>query len=175
MADQSHPESEQPLPVTRRAWLKTAALSVALLFSGAVIGSGVTVIALRRRAEDARQHPDWLSRRTVDRMRHKLDLSDEQTEEIRRIIAESRDRARTLRREHWDEAKALMETMHEDVSAVLTPEQRAEWEEWIRRARERTFRKRDDRDRDRDRRRPPRREGEPPPPPPDGPPPGARR
>ncbi len=161
MADHATSESDQALPQTRRSWLKTAALSLALLLSGAVIGSGVTVIALRRRADEARRHPEWLSRRTLARMRDRLDLSDAQAEQIRQIFANTRRQAQMLRGEHRREARAIMDVMHEDVSAVLTPEQRAEWERWIRRARERAFR----RNGPKEHRKPPRRGGTPPSPP----------
>lgn len=141
MAEPSASEPNVALPVSRRSWLRTTVFSVALLLSGAVIGSGVTVMVIHQRFDEARKHPEWLSRRMVDHFREKLDLTDQQTKQIREIFSDTRQRTQALRREQRTEAQAIMQQMHDDVAAVLTPEQREKWDEWFKRVRERAFRR----------------------------------
>jgi len=68
-------------------------------------------------------------RSMLDRMQKDLTLSDEQRKTIAKIFADSRDRSRAL----WKEIKEPMDNevkrVHEEIKAVLTPEQSKKFEE----------------------------------------------
>jgi Spy/CpxP family protein refolding chaperone len=68
-------------------------------------------------------------RSMMDRMQNDLDLTDEQRDTIGAIFAESRERSKEL----WKEIKEPMDNevkrVHEEVKAVLTPEQAVKFEE----------------------------------------------
>jgi Spy/CpxP family protein refolding chaperone len=75
-------------------------------------------------------------RSMMDRMQKDLTLSDEQRETIGAIFAESRERSKVL----WKEIKEPMDNevkrVHEEIKAVLTPEQAIKFEEMDERRRE---------------------------------------
>jgi Spy/CpxP family protein refolding chaperone len=64
----------------------------------------------------------------VEHLARRLGLTEEQQDEIGAILAESRIEADELRRQVLPEVRAHMEQTHERLMAVLTPEQREEFE-----------------------------------------------
>jgi len=83
-------------------------------------------------------------RSMLDRMQKDLTLSDKQRETIGAIFAESRERSKEL----WKEIKEPMDNevkrVHEEIKAVLTPEQAVKFEEMDQRRREFRNKNRDD-------------------------------
>jgi len=141
----AHDESsgkEPGLPQLRRGRVKTVALGVALLVSGAVIGSGLTLVVIKRGLDKARDQPSMLSQRMLSRMERHLDLTPDQSAEIREIFQENRKRVHAFRERHHERAQSFMEGLHDDVAAVLNPEQREKWDAWYAKARKRAFRHR---------------------------------
>ena len=59
----------------------------------------------------------------------KLKLTPEQKEKIRPIVARAGADLQRLRRENLQDTTRVMERMHEDIAASLTPEQRSELEQ----------------------------------------------
>ncbi len=141
---------ESPLPVPRRSVWKTVALGTVLLLCGMFIGSGLTLIGIKRRVDEFRARPDLLSERMVDRMDAELELTDKQTEEIRKIFGEARRESAQMRERGRAQAQAFFRDFQGKVSQVLTPSQQSEWEEWFRKARGRAMRERSGGPRDKD-------------------------
>lgn len=102
----------------------------------------------------------------------RLDLTPEQTEKIRPIVKAAGDELRRLRRSNFTETIAVAERMHDQVNAILTPDQRRIFEDMKKELQERWKSERQRRGGD----RPPEgphpgrdaRDGEMPPPPPPG-------
>lgn len=94
----------------------------------------------------------------TERLEKELKLTDEQKAKIRPIFQRAQEETQQLRRENVKAIAAVMDQMHTQVAAELTPEQKVKLEEL-----QTKFRERADRMRREFRERPPG------PPPPDGP------
>lgn len=130
------------LPVPGRSRTKTVLLGAVLLISGMVIGSGLTLIGLKRRADEFRQRPEMFSSRILSKMETDLKLTKEQKAELAKIFKEAREELDDVRRQHRAQGQAYFRDFHDEVARVLTVKQQAEWEEWWKRARERAWKDR---------------------------------
>ena len=81
----------------------------------------------------AREIGPQLFRRLTDQ----LDLSAEQREKIKPIELRTTEELRRLRRESQHNTELALERMQDEISAILTPEQRTQFQERIARSRER--------------------------------------
>lgn len=142
MAETPLPLTETLLPAPRRSWIKTIALGSVLLFSGMIIGSGLTVIGIRRWADEMRQRPDMFSNRILSRMEQDLKLTKDQKSEVGKIFKDAREELDEVRGQHRAQAQAFFRDFHDEIARVLTPNQQKEWETWWKRVRERTFKER---------------------------------
>jgi len=130
------------LPAPRRSWIKTTLLGAVVLISGMIIGSGLTVIGIRRWADEMRQRPDMFSNRILARMEQDLKLTKEQKSELGKIFKATREELNEMRSQHRVQAQAFFRDFHDEVAHVLTPDQQKEWDTWWKRARERAFKER---------------------------------
>jgi hypothetical protein len=136
------PAPQSTLPVPRRSWIKTIAFGVILLLSGMVIGSGLTVIGIRRWANEMRDRPDMFSERILARMQNDLKLTNQQKTEIEKIFKDAREELDEVRQRHRAQGQAYFKEIHDKVAQVLTSTQQKNWDDWWRRARERAFKDR---------------------------------
>jgi len=102
--------------------------SFLFLLCGLVIGSGATVLLIRGAVQRMVEHPDLLPERVLQRMDSQLDLDDGQRAAIEAIVAERVAAFRAIRARVRPEIQAEFDSLREEVSEVLTPEQRKEWE-----------------------------------------------
>ncbi len=123
----------------RRSWMKTVALGTVVLVSGMVIGSGLTVVGIRRYADEMRRRPDMFSNRILSRMEKDLKLTKDQKSELGKIFKDAREELDEVRGQHRAQAHAFFRDFHDQVARVLTPDQQKKWEETWKRARERAF------------------------------------
>lgn len=133
-------ENTTPLPAPGKSWLRPLLFGTALLISGAVIGSALTMIVLRSQAERAREDPAWLSQRAAARLIRDLDLAPEQGEQVREIFHAHHERVRAFRQKHGTAAREMFTALQIEIEQVLTPEQAEKWRQRIERARERMLR-----------------------------------
>lgn len=133
-------ENTTPLPAPAKSWLRPLLFGTALLISGAVIGSALTMIVLRSQAERAREDPAWLSQRAATRLIRDLDLTPEQGEQVREIFHAHHERVRAFRQKHGTAAREMFTALQIEIEQVLTPEQAEKWRQRIERARERMLR-----------------------------------
>lgn len=61
----------------------------------------------------------------------RLDLNDEQEEQIEEILEKRREEARKVMESTRDQVRAMMETTHEQIKAILTPEQQEQFDEFL--------------------------------------------
>ncbi len=127
----SHPEQTDPIqmpvaPRRRRPWLRLL-LYLVIFVSGAVVGAGGTVLAMRRGALFAVHHPDEMPARIAARMAKVLSLSDDQTVQVERTLQERKTALQSIRREFQPQVEEQLDLLEQQVSTVLTDQQRETW------------------------------------------------
>lgn len=133
-------QEPQSLPQAKPPVWRGVLLGFLILVCGMVIGGGLTTRILWKRVESNILHPRLIPERIVEHMESSLDLSPEQTEQIREIFARSFERFDELRVEMEPLVKAELDSIREEVAAVLTPEQLEKWNRRFDRMRKRWFR-----------------------------------
>jgi hypothetical protein len=130
MSDEhSIPSSPVKLPTPRRKRWRGVLLGVVILVCGIVIGAGGTVIVVHRALSHAIHHPEEASERASQRLRRKLDLTEEQTARVKSIIAARQQKIQALRRQWQPLVEDELLGLREDVAAVLEPEKAKRWRE----------------------------------------------
>lgn len=116
----------RPRKSRRRAIL----LGLLILACGFALGAGVTVVVVVKIVEMIHT-PGEVPKRIAQRMKCKLDLSDEQTANIRTILCK-RERAIVAHlMEVQPEVERELNETREEVAALLNPEQARKWREWF--------------------------------------------
>jgi len=110
------------LPQRRRRFLE-----IAILVSSAVIVTSVVTLALK----------DWLTPKPplgqkaaemiAQDMRHRFELSEDQTRRVQEVMGRRLDAIETLRQDAQQKMTAEHEKLRADVKAILTPEQFERW------------------------------------------------
>jgi len=132
-------DMEGPAMAARPAspWLKAVLLGSAILLSGMVIG-GVATYGVLSKGRLADPSPaEHTPIRIVERIRHDLDLRDDQAKAVIDIFTRHHERMETVRMKVQPEVEAEMEAARKEVEAVLTPEQRPKWNKRCQEMRER--------------------------------------
>ncbi|MDB6169110.1 MAG: hypothetical protein JWM88_1974 [Verrucomicrobia bacterium] len=80
------------------------------------------------------------SARMMERLGSELALTPEQTARIRPIVERTQGDLQNLRRDYMQQVTHVMDEMHSQIGAILTPEQRQKLEELRKRFRERSER-----------------------------------
>lgn len=112
----------------RRRWL-VVLIAVLIFVSGLIVGAGGATFAIIRHAQQRMRHPEYMPERTVNFLRWKLGLTDEQAAKIEQILREGQAGFQSIRRDFEPRVDAELERARVRISAVLTPEQQKKWEE----------------------------------------------
>ena len=144
----------QPLMQSRRTWVRGLLLGVTLLVIGGLIGSSLTVIAIKLQRDRDRFEHSRMLQRAVERITSEMALSGEQKSQINAIAALHQEILGEIQREFKKEAQTEMHSMKDEIAKVLTPDQLVHWDKnWsdiMEKSQDRIGdRDRDDRDRDR--------------------------
>lgn len=139
---------------SRRTWLKGLLLGVALIVLGGVIGSSLTVMAIKQQRDRDRFEQSKMLPRLVERVTNDMDLSGQQKSQIDAIVLSHQRSLDDIHHEFRHEAEAEISELKEGIAAVLTPDQQVYWEkDWSKMLEktqgQRGDRNRDDHDRDR--------------------------
>ena len=120
--------SEQvKLPKPRR-WL--VMLTALLIFiSGLIVGAGGATFVIIRNAQERMRHQERIPPRIVGFLRSRLDLTDEQAAKIEQVLRERQSAFQAIRREVAPRIESELELARDKINEILTPEQRAKWEE----------------------------------------------
>lgn len=124
-------EKENPvdhLAKPRRRWLRTALLATAIFVCGALVGGGLTFKIIASGYKRSFQEPTVLAEEITHRMKRRLDLTDDQVQQVRKIILEQQMAFQSLRREFRPRLDDQIEKNRRELAAVLTPEQARKWE-----------------------------------------------
>ncbi|MFH1022831.1 MAG: hypothetical protein V1809_05530 [Planctomycetota bacterium] len=112
-----------PPRAPRRIW-KMLLPGAIILICGVILGSGGTLLWLRHKMHQAIRDPHRMPAELTERIRTHLDLSEEQTAKIGKILRDRHDR---LMRTHHQTFQAEIDGMRADVAAELTPDQARRW------------------------------------------------
>jgi Spy/CpxP family protein refolding chaperone len=97
----------------------------------AVLVGATFVQAQAQRRGNQEVNPEQLAERMTERMAEKLNLTDQQKEQVHALhLEEAQKRKANLeaRKETMESMKAEREAYREKIAAVLTPEQKEAWE-----------------------------------------------
>jgi hypothetical protein len=116
----------------RRRWIRTILLALIIFVSGVLVGGGLTFKVITSEFRRFFQEPEALAESITHRMKKRLDLTDAQAVQVRRIIIERQKVIQSLRKEIQPRLEAQTENTRREVAAVLTPEQARKWEKKFR-------------------------------------------
>jgi hypothetical protein len=110
----------------KKRW-RSLLLGILILVCGMAIGTGGTVVVMKRIILHSIQHPEKVPQRITDRMRGKLDLTEDQAAKVKAILTESQKKIQDLLRQIQPEVDKEFEKAKEDVAAILKPDQAKKW------------------------------------------------
>jgi len=113
-------------PHRRRLW--TILLALAIFVCGILVGGGLTFKVITSGYKRSFQDPAVLAEQITHRMKRRLDLTDDQAIQVRRIILEQQKALQALRKELRPRLDGQIEKTRQELTAVLTPEQARKWE-----------------------------------------------
>ena len=122
---------DQPIaPVIRprRRWVWPVLLALVIFVSGVLVGGGLTFKIITSGLKRSFQDPEVSAERITNRMKKRLDLTDEQVVQVRRIILEQQKAFQSMRKQVGPQLEAQIEKTRRELAAVLTPDQARKWE-----------------------------------------------
>lgn len=124
-----HPQPPTPWTSPRRRKLQLLAMGLVLLLSGVVIGASGAIVVVRHLALTVVQDLDTVPTFLERRFTRTLDLDAEQQRQMKAILDKHHEAFLELRRENRPKIDALIESLDDEIGAILTEDQRAEWRE----------------------------------------------
>ena len=104
-------------------------LSLIIFVSGGAAGTGITLLVIRDRVLHAIHHPEEMPALIAHRMRGTLHLSDEQVQQVEKILGRRQLALHAIRREFQPQVERELDRVETEVSAVLDDQQRRNWRE----------------------------------------------
>jgi hypothetical protein len=108
---------------------RMAFFGLVILLAGVVIGGASTLMLVRHRPMGPPPGPEFVSGRMVHDLQRDLDLSPEQAKKIGAIVKEHMQEMDNIRIEARPKIAEQLRRMNEEISAVLTEEQRQIWQQ----------------------------------------------
>lgn len=127
MSERSLVETDA-VSVLRRPWRRNLALGLIILVCGAVIGSMITAVTLRRGPMHEMRRMEDLPQKIASEMRREFGLSAEQEQQLKGIFEEHGKKLSDIRREVQPRVESEHESLRKAVETVLTPEQAGKWQ-----------------------------------------------
>jgi hypothetical protein len=112
--------------------LKSWLVVVLVFFAGVGVGIVGTGAVVRHAVRRIVAHPDLVRDRIERELERRLDLTGEQRTKVQRILTESHQHIKDLRREFQPRFLSIVEEAETEISAVLGPEQRERFQKLIR-------------------------------------------
>jgi len=128
--------SAVPPPRRERRWLIALLLAVVFL-CGIICGAGVTALAAVRIVRQAILHPEGHPDRGARWLKSRLNLTDPQFEQVRKILTEQNAEFGRIRSEVRPRVVGRLKETNEQVAKILTPAQQTKWRNLVHRLRER--------------------------------------
>jgi Spy/CpxP family protein refolding chaperone len=127
------------LPKPPRTWL-TLLMGAVLLVSGAVMGSGMTVLVIQKTIQQHSEGPPpHFNKQILRKLSVDLELTAEQEKAIGAIFETNQEHFRAIRKDLRGKVESELLGVREQVEAVLTPEQAKKWNRRFKDMRNRSF------------------------------------
>jgi hypothetical protein len=110
---------------------RMAFFGVVILLAGIVIGGASMMILVPQRLMEPPGGPEFQGLRMIPMLERDLDLTPEQSNKIKPILAENMEKLREIRMNARSEIGQILEQMQKQISAVLTERQRQLWQEQL--------------------------------------------
>ena len=120
------PLTSVPAAPRRRGW-RTLLLALLIFVSGLIVGGGTMLITVRHRALRVLHHPEEVPARIAARLRWKLGLSDEQTQQVEQIVRKRQQALQAIRREVQPRVTIELDRVEAEIAITLDDAQRAKW------------------------------------------------
>ena len=117
-----------PVIRPRRRWVWPVLLALVIFVSGVLVGGGLTFKIITSGFKRSFQDPEVSAERITNRMKKRLDLTEEQVVQVRRIILEQQKAFQSMRKQVRPQLEAQIEKTRQELAAVLSPEQARKWE-----------------------------------------------
>jgi hypothetical protein len=102
-------------------------LALLVFASGGVCGSALTLIFAVRHVQDVIRHPERVPDRVTRHLEWKLDLDENQAEQVRSIVARHYGNIQQIRVGTYPRVQGELDQIRAEIAEVLTDEQRATW------------------------------------------------
>ena len=122
----SNVSQQLPPPASRRRWL-TLLLALVIFVAGMASGAALTVHFAVSRLQFAIHHPEAAPPRIAAAIQRRLDLDDAQSAEVEKIIAKHQLEIAAIRRKFQPEIIEQLDSVLDEVAAVLQEPQREKW------------------------------------------------
>jgi hypothetical protein len=103
-------------------------LALVIFVSGVLVGGGLTFKIITSGLKRSFQDPEVSAERITNRMKKRLDLTDEQVVQVRRIILEQQKAFQSMRKQVRPQLEEQFGKTRRELAAVLTPAQARKWE-----------------------------------------------
>jgi hypothetical protein len=120
------PSHAKPPTRRRRRWLRVV-LWLVIFGSGLLVGTGLTLIAVRRGVLQAIHHPEQMPTNVSRRLQRTLDLDNQQTTQIREILRRRQVDLEEIRVRYQPEIEAQLDLIRAEIGQVLDDQQRETW------------------------------------------------
>jgi hypothetical protein len=114
----------------RRRW-PTIVLMIVVFIAGVALGVGTSVLYYDQINQYYRNHPEKFPDRFTARLRDRLDLSSDQTRQVREIVAQRWPALQEARRQAYPIFKPQLDQVDQQISALLNDRQKPKWNEYF--------------------------------------------
>lgn len=122
-------ETLTKLPPPSSHWWRRVALMMVIFLSGAIVGVVGGGFVARQQMLFMLRHPEQVPDRILPGIRSRLSLNDEQTSQVDTIVRRRHAAMEVARSKCYPELVAEFQGMCTDIAEVLSPKQRASWDE----------------------------------------------
>lgn len=126
--DKTEVQADSTLTVGKRRGGRKVLVLAAVFVLGVLLGAAMTVVVGVQCVQSAMKHPAKIPSRIARRLDRRLDLTAEQRAQVEAILAEGQMSLRAIRADVKPRIKTELNHIADEISAVLTEEQRQEWE-----------------------------------------------
>ncbi len=108
---------------------RMAFFALVILLAGIVIGAASVIILLRPKPIGPSTGPEFVSEAMIRGLQRQLQLSPEQVEQVESILQKYMQKLHEIRMNARPQMAEQLRLMNEEISAVLTEQQRRIWQE----------------------------------------------
>jgi uncharacterized membrane protein len=119
-----------------KTW-KVVLAFIGIFVAGLVVGGLVTLRVVKGAAGARIGSPEQFGPQLLKRYTAKLELTPDQQEKIKPLIARAAEELRQMRRATWSNSQLVIERVEGEIAAQLSPEQKTKFDQMLAEQRER--------------------------------------